>query len=53
MTVKRLALLSTLLLSACVTPPPAEVPQRRAIAAEVMPNTRGMNSFAVQPGSRV
>lgn len=50
---KRLSALAVLSLSACVTPQATEVPQRRAIAAEVMPNSNAMRSFAPVPAARV
>jgi len=50
---KRLSAIACLVLSACVSPQSADVPQRRAIAAEVMPNTSPMRSFAPQGPARV
>ena len=49
----RLAPLALLLLSACVAPPQAEVPQRRAIATDVAPNRHDLNRFVGVPPAKV
>ena len=50
---KRLSVVALLALSACVAPQPTEVPQRRAIAAEVTPNANTISTFAPQATARV
>ncbi|MFN3646832.1 MAG: DUF2927 domain-containing protein [Gemmobacter sp.] len=50
---RRLALLSMLALSGCVTPQSTELPQRRAIAAEVAPSAQPPATFAPQAAARV
>lgn len=50
---KHLSALAFILLSACVVSEPAEVPQRRAIAAEVDVTQRTLGSFAPQIPQRV
>jgi hypothetical protein len=50
---KRLASLALLALSGCVTPTATEVPQRRAIVAEVAAGTRAPATFATPAAARV
>lgn len=50
---KRISVVACLALSACVTPQPTEVPQRRAIAAQVTPNMNAISTFAPQAVARV
>ncbi|MDP2086990.1 MAG: DUF2927 domain-containing protein [Gemmobacter sp.] len=50
---KRLASVALLVLSGCVTPAATELPQRRAITAEVAPGTRAPATFAPQAPARV
>lgn len=50
---KRLLSLAVLALSGCVTPTATELPQRRAIVAEVAPGTRAPASFAAAAPARV
>lgn len=50
---KRLSALALLTLSACVSPQPTEVPQRRAVAAEVTPNRNAISNFAPRAATRV
>ena len=50
---KKRAILSVILLTGCVAPEVAEVPQRRAIAAEVVTSPRPMAQFAAQAPRKV
>ena len=50
---KRLSSVALLALSGCVSPQPTEVPQRRAVAAEVTPNRNAISNFAPRAAARV